>query len=64
MRRREATLADAAPISDKPGTDRATRAAVTRSRKGKEAAKFATRQAFDQAIASVIKTFPDTPDVA
>lgn len=64
MRRREATLADAAPITDKPGIDRATRAAVTRSRKGKESARFAARQAFDRALASLVQTIPVTPDIA
>lgn len=64
MRRREATLADAAPITDKPGTDRATRAAVTRSRKGKGATKFAGRQAFDRAVAALVQTIPVTPEIA
>jgi hypothetical protein len=64
MRRREATLADAAPITDKPGTDRATRAAVTKSRKGKEATKFAARHAFDRAVAGLVQTIPVTPDIA
>lgn len=64
MRRREATLADAAPITEKPGTDRATRVAVTKSRKGKDAARFAARQAFDRALAALVQTIPVTPEIA
>jgi hypothetical protein len=63
MKRRDVTLADCAPITDKPGTDRATRVAVTKSRKGKAAAQFATRQAFDRALAALVQTIPVTPDI-
>ncbi|MFL6527153.1 MAG: hypothetical protein ACJ8IQ_03560 [Chthoniobacterales bacterium] len=64
MRRREATLADAAPITEKPGTDRATRISVTKSRKGKDADRFAARHAFDRSLAALVQTIPVTPDIA
>ena len=54
MKPRHASLADCAPISDKPHTERAMRVAVTRMQRGKTtAAQFANQQAFDRALAAL-----------
>jgi hypothetical protein len=64
MKRRQPSLADAAPISDKPGTDRAMRVAVTHSKRGKSAAHFANQQAFDRAVAALVQSIPVGSEIA
>lgn len=65
MKRRAFSIADAAPFSDKPATDRTMRVAVTRARKGKKtAASFANQQAFDRAISELVAAIPVGPEIA
>lgn len=64
MKRRQTSLADCAPITEKPSTDRAMRVAVTRIRRGKTAAQFANQQAFDRAIAALVHAIPVAPEIA
>lgn len=64
MKRRHVSLADCAPISDKPRTERAMRVAVTRMRRGKAAAQFATQQAFDCALAALVQKIPVSSEIA
>lgn len=53
-----------APITEKPNTDRAMRKAVSRAQRGKVAARFANQQAFDNAVAALVRTVPVGPDIA
>ncbi len=56
---REKALARIAPITGKPGTERRMRVAVLRAkRKAPLAAEFARQQAFDQAVAALIRDIP------
>lgn len=57
-------LARCAPITEKPGTDRAMRVAIQRARRGKKAAPFAQQQAFDGALAKLVRTIPVDAQVA
>ena len=57
-------LAECAPITDKPGTDRAMRSAILQARRGKKAAQFAQQQAFDAAIAKLVHAIPVDAQVA
>jgi hypothetical protein len=52
------SLARCAPITEKPGTDRAMRVAVQQARRGKKAALFAAQQAFDGAVAKLVHAIP------
>jgi hypothetical protein len=52
------SLARIAPITEKPGTDRAMRIAIQRARRGKKAAPFAQQQAFDGAVAKLVRAIP------
>ena len=47
-------LLGCAPITEKPGIDRAMRVAIQRARHGKKAAVFAQQQAFDAAVAKLV----------
>jgi hypothetical protein len=51
-------LLGCAPITEKPGMDRAMRAAVNRARHGKKAATFRHQQAFDASIAKLVRAIP------
>jgi hypothetical protein len=57
-------LANCAPITEKAGTDRAMRVAVERARKGKGAAVFGYQQAFDSAVAKIVRAIPADAQVA
>jgi hypothetical protein len=57
-------LLGCAPITEKPGMDRAMRAAVNRARHGKKAATFRQQQAFDAAIAKLIRAIPVDEQIA
>jgi hypothetical protein len=57
-------LARCAPITEKPGTDRAMRVAIQRARQGKKAAPFAQQQAFDGALAKLVRAIPVDAQVA
>jgi hypothetical protein len=57
-------LARCAPITEKPGTDRAMRVAIQRARRGKKAAPFAQQQAFDSALANLVRAIPVDAQVA
>jgi len=58
------SLARCAPITERPGTDRAMRVAIERARRGKKAAPFAQQQAFDAAIAKLVRAIPVDAQVA
>ena len=58
------SLARCAPITEKPGTDRAMRVAIQRARRGKKAAPFAQQQAFDGALAKLVRAIPVDAHVA
>ena len=58
------SLARCAPITEKPGTDRAMRVAIQRARRGKKAAPFAQQQAFDGAVAKLVRAIPVDAQVA
>ena len=53
-----------APITEKPGIDRAMRVAIQRARHGKKAAPFAQQQAFDAAVAKLVRAIPVDAQVA
>ena len=53
-----------APITEKPGIDRAMRVAIQRVRHGKKGAAFAQQQAFDAAIAKLVHAIPVDAQVA
>lgn len=57
-------LARCAPITEKPGTDRAMRIAIQRARRGKKAAPFGRQQAFDSAMANLVGAIPVDAQVA
>jgi hypothetical protein len=57
-------LLGCAPITEKPGIDRAMRVAIQRVRHGKKAATFAQQQAFDAAIAKLVHKIPVDAQVA
>ena len=51
-------LLGCAPITEKPGMERAMRVAINHARHGKKAATFSHQQAFDAAIAKVVRDIP------
>jgi len=51
-------LAQCAPITEKPGADREMRVAIQHARRGTKAARFAKQQAFDSAIATLVRAIP------
>lgn len=53
-----------APITEKPGIDRAMRMAIQRVRHGKKGAAFAQQQAFDAAVAKLVHAIPVDAQVA
>jgi hypothetical protein len=58
-------LLGCAPITDKPGTDRAMRMAIQGARRApKKAATFGHQQAFDAAIAKVVRAIPVDAEIA
>jgi hypothetical protein len=57
-------LLGCAPITEKPGIDRAMRVAIQRVRHGKKAATFAQQQAFDAAVAKLVHEIPVDAQVA
>ncbi|HEX8678369.1 MAG TPA: hypothetical protein VF683_00290, partial [Chthoniobacterales bacterium] len=65
MSRRERVLARFAPITDKSGIDRRMRIAVLRARRSSRVGKeFTTQQAFDKAIAKLVKTTPVSGEIS
>ena len=65
MSRREKALAEIAPITDKPGTDRRMRVAILRAkRKGARAGQFANQQTFDRAMAELVRDIPVSAEIA
>jgi hypothetical protein len=58
------SLARCAPITEKPGTDRAMRVAIQHARRDKKGAPFAQQQAFDCAIAALVRAIPVDAQVA
>src|SRR3954470_9367631 len=57
-------LLGCAPITEKPGIDRAMRVAIQRARHGKKAATFGHQQAFDAAIAKLVREIPVDAQIA
>lgn len=57
-------LLGCAPITEKPGIDRAMRVAIQRARHGKKAPAFANQQAFDTAVAKLVHAIPVDAQVA
>ncbi|HKP02223.1 MAG TPA: hypothetical protein VJU77_02585 [Chthoniobacterales bacterium] len=57
-------LLGCAPITEKPGIDRAMRVAIQRARHGKKAAAFGHQQAFDTAMARLVHEIPVDAQVA
>lgn len=58
-------LLGCAPITEKPGTDRAMRMAIQGARRApKKAATFGHQQAFDAAIAKVVRAIPVDAEIA
>ena len=57
-------LLGCAPITEKPGMDRAMRVALNRARHGKKAASFGHQQAFDGAIAKLVREIPVDAEIA
>jgi hypothetical protein len=51
-------LLGCAPITEKPGMDRAMRVAINQARHGKKAATFGHQQAFDAALAKLVREIP------
>jgi hypothetical protein len=65
LSRREQVLARIAPITDKPGTDWRMRKAVLRAKgKGPFASEFGKQQAFDQAVAGLVREIPVTQEIS
>src|SRR3989440_6328488 len=58
------TLLACAPITEKPGIDRAMRVAIQRARHGKQAPSFSQQQAFDAAVAKLVRAIPVDAQVA
>ncbi|HMJ04936.1 MAG TPA: hypothetical protein VK474_01645 [Chthoniobacterales bacterium] len=62
---REQVLARIAPITDKTGTDRRMRAAVLHARrKGPGAVAFGQQQAFDRAVAALVRDIPVSAEIS
>ena len=57
-------LLGCAPITEKPGMDRAMRVAINRARHGKKGAAFGHQQAFDAAIAKLVRAIPVDETIA
>jgi len=57
-------LLGCAPITEKPGIDRAMRVAIQRARHGKKATAFAQQHAFDAALAKLVHEIPVDAQVA
>src|SRR5437764_12270850 len=57
-------LLGCAPITEKHGLDRAMRVAIQRARHGKKAASFGQQQAFDAAIARLVRAIPVDAQIA
>ena len=57
-------LVACAPITEKPGIDRAMRMAIQRVRHGKKGTAFAQQQAFDAAVAKLVHEIPVDAQVA
>lgn len=58
-------LTQCAPISEKPNTDRRMRAAILHARRDRAVAKeFQCQQAFDQAIAKLVRDIPVSGEIA
>ena len=57
-------LLGCAPITEKSGMDRAMRVAIQRARHGKKAATFGHQQAFDAAIAKLVREIPVDAQIA
>src|SRR5256885_3035738 len=51
-------LLGCAPFTEKPGMDRAMRVAINRIRHSKKAATFGHQQAFDKALAKLVRNIP------
>ena len=51
-------LLGCAPITERPGMDRAMRVAINHAKQGKKAAAFAHQHAFDAAIAKLVRDIP------
>ncbi|PZR71345.1 MAG: hypothetical protein DLM73_15915 [Chthoniobacterales bacterium] len=64
MPRKPETLLDCAPITEKPGIDRAMRVAIQQARRGKKAIGFSNQQAFDAAVAKLVHAIPVDAQVA
>jgi hypothetical protein len=65
LSRREKALIACAPITEKPGTDRRMRVAVLRAKRSRKVAgPFAHQQAFDQAVAALVRETPVTDEVS
>ncbi len=63
--KRERMLARCAPITEKPGTERRMRAAVLRARRSAKIAKeFNHQQAFDKAVAALVRDTPVSAEIA
>lgn len=58
------TLLACAPITEKPGVDRAMRVAIQRARHGKQAPSFSQQQAFDAAVAKLVREISVDAQVA
>jgi hypothetical protein len=57
-------LLGCAPITEKPGMDRAMRVAINRARSGKKAAAFGHQRAFDVALAKLVRAIPVDEQIA
>lgn len=57
-------LLGCAPITEKPGMDRAMRVAINRARSGKKAAAFGHQRAFDAALAKLVRAIPVDEQIA
>jgi hypothetical protein len=64
MQDKSELLLGCAPITEKPGIDRAMRVAIQRARHGKRAATFGHQQAFDAAIAKLVREIPVDEQIA
>ncbi|MDQ6862173.1 MAG: hypothetical protein M3032_13595 [Verrucomicrobiota bacterium] len=65
MSRRERVLSRFAPITEKSGIDRRMRIAVLRARHSKKLSKqFANQQAFDKAVAELVRTTPVSDEIS
>ncbi len=56
-------LVRCAPITERPGIDRAMRVAIQRVRRSKQAAMFGQQQAFDRSIAKLVQDIPADSEV-